>query len=73
MPIAQGEGTNNVHFLDGERSWRYNTIECLGLKIGQGIELLALGAFLHIICTVALNGQPVVPNSKHLGGHRSPV
>jgi len=33
-------------------------------------ELLVLGAFLHVLDTVTLDGRPVVASSQDLGSHR---
>jgi len=72
LPLAWGEGTNDVHSPDGERPWRYHTMECFGLKMGKRVELQAFGAFLHIVCTVALDGWPVIFESEYFGGYCSP-
>jgi len=35
-------------------------VECLGFEMGQGVMLLTLSTFLHIFCTIALDGHPEV-------------
>ena len=37
----------------------------------QWAELLTLSAFLHILCTMVLNGWPIVASLEDFGGHRS--
>ena len=37
----------------------------------EGAELLAFGAFLHVLAAVSLDGRPIVARSKDLSSHRS--
>ena len=47
-----------------------NHVQLFRPCVVKGAELLALGAFFHVLGTIALYGQPIVSGPQNLGGHR---
>jgi len=60
LPFPWEEGADDVHPPNGERPWRDDVVQLFQPGVVEGVELLALGAFLHVFGTVALYGRPVV-------------
>lgn len=49
----------------------HHTMECFGLEMRRRAKLLTFSAFIHIMCIIALDGWPIVVDSKNLCGCRS--
>jgi len=45
-------------------------VQLFRLCVVERAELLALGTFLHVFGTAALDGRPVVAGPQNLSGHR---
>jgi len=63
------EGADDVHPPDGERPWGDETVQLFWLSMVEGTELLAFGAFFHVLGTASLDGRPVVACSQDFRGH----
>jgi len=69
LSLSRGEGTDDVHSPKGEQPWRCHAMQFFWLQVMQRVELLTLGAVLHIFCVVSLEGRLVTTIPEDLGNH----
>ena len=70
LPFPWRKWADNVHPPNGERPWEGNVVQLFRPCVVERAELLALGIFLHVFNTVALDGRPVVAGPQDLSDHR---
>ena len=63
------ERSDDVHPPDGERPWGDKVVQLFRFSMLEGVELLTLGTFFHVLGTVPLDSRPVVACSQDCRGH----